>query len=47
MTYISWSSDFDCYLQHYLMDLYHTWYRILVQYDTMGDLIILVGHYDL
>ena len=88
LTYISWSSDFILYLQHYFMDLHNTsdigsvwncewphntsrskrsifhgtvislnisntiWWiyiilGILVQNDSMGDLIILIDHYDL
>ena len=50
LTYISGSIDFTeyIYLQHYLMDLHHTWQvGILAQYDTMSDLIILLCQCDL
>ena len=43
MTYISWSSDFAP--TQYFIDLHHT--GVLVQYDTMGNFIILIGHNDL
>ena len=42
--YISWSSDFDLYLEDYLMDEGHT---LGYQCEITFDLVINVGHSDL
>ena len=46
MTYISWFSDFDSYLEDYLIHKHNT-FGVMSQNDLMFDLKMKVGHCDL
>ena len=47
MTYISWSSDLFVSLNPVKLEVIMLWIRVLVQSDTVSNLILFVGHCDL